>query len=702
MRAENVYFNEFIKTDIHMNIPIYQREYSWQKEQWKELWEDIVEIGLDDTRNSYFVGSIVYKEDKSSVIGSNSLHRLDIIDGQQRITTLTLLLCSILKSWDDIDDETQYYIKNFIINTDFEKTRKLYLRNKDDYTLAKVINYVFEDIEIKPDVNDSLNVLNAFDEFNKYLKEINPKIIWDGIRKLSIISVELENDDRAQSIFESLNSTGRELSNSDLIRNYVLMDSVNQESLYSNYWSIIESQFRNVNEKDFDEFIRNYLMVKLEKNVTIKNVYKEFKHYKNLKYDDNIEELVKDIYNYSEYYCNMYYGLETDEDLKLAFDSLKELDYGVVYRFLLAVYADYVEVKNSKTFINLSKEDFIQIVKYVESYVFRRYISDLDPNTMNNFFLLLHKNIDKENYLNSFIANMLQYKEREKRRFPTDKEFCESLKTKNVYNRTNVRKHLLHTLEKYNNKEVVNFEGIEVEHIMPQKLTKEWQKELGENARDIHEMYLHTIGNLTLTGYNQTMSNKSFSEKKIMKDGLNSSRIRLNKYFENIETWNEIEINKRRKELFKQIKEIWKYPPKTDEIQKLIEMKKETKENIEYTMEDLFNLDETDERTQAKILYNMLSPLILDMDENITEKFNKYEIAYKIMNKNFVKIEPQIRGLRLKLGINYEDIDDPKKICEDHTGSYSLPTITYLKSEDDVFYVFKLIKQAYNNIKTLN
>ncbi len=699
MKAENVYFYNFIKTDIHINIPLYQREYSWQKEQWKELWDDILEIGMDNTRNSYFVGSIVYK-DKAGVIGTSSLPCLNIIDGQQRITTLTLLLCSILNSWDDIDDETEYYLKNFIFNTDYEKTRKLYLRNKDDITLEKVINYVFNDIEIKADENDSLNVLNAFKEFNKLLKDVDPRVIWEGINKLLIISVKLDSDDKAQSIFESLNSTGKELSNSDLIRNYILMDSNNQESLYKKYWGVIESQYRNLNEKEFDEFIRNYLMVKLGKNVTQRRVYKEFKHYKNLKYGEDIEALVKDIYTYFEYYSNLCYGSEPDKELKKVFDSLKELDYGVVYRFLLGVYADYNNSNVNDTSIKLSKEEFIQIVEYVESYVFRRYISGLDPNSMNNYFLTLRKNIDKDNYLNSFIANMLQYTEREKRRFPNDEEFNDSLKTKDVFHKTIIKNHFLYTLEKYNNKETVNFEGISVEHIMPQRLSKEWQDELGENFKETHDTYLHTIGNLTLTGYNPEMSNKPFTEKKTMKDGLNSSRIRLNEYFENIETWNEHEINKRREKLFEQIKEIWKYPPLTDEIQDLIKIKKEKERDVEYTLEDLFKIGEEEERTQANILYNMISPVILDIDEKISEKYNKDAIVYKINNKNFVKLEPQLHGIKLKLRINYKVLNDPRGICEDHSGRYSLPTVTFLKSEDDVYYVFNLIKQAYENVKS--
>ena len=507
MKANETLFQNFIKEDIQIRIPIYQREYSWQKEQWKELLEDIVEIGADENRSNYFVGSIVYKRE-DGVIGSVS--NIEIIDGQQRITTLTLLLCALLKCWKDIDDESKHDITNFVRNNDFKGTRKLFLRSKDDIILEKIFDNVIHDKEFVFDENDSINVNNAFNYFEKELNKNNPKIIWNGIKKLSIISVLLQDEDRSQAIFESLNSTGKALSNSDLIRNYVLMDSKDSEMLYKKYWSIIESRFTNVAEKEFDEFIRNYLMVKLEKNVTISNVYKEFKHLRNLKYDEDIEYLVQDISKYSKYYINMFYGKEEDKDLKKVFDSLKELKYGVVYRFLLGVYDDYVLTVNGNSNVNLSKDDFIQIVKYVESYVFRRYISGLDPNTMNNFFLSLRKNIDAENYLNSFIANMLQYNNASKRRFPSDDEFKESLRTRNVYKKPEIRNHLLWSLEKVDNNEpVYKGEKIQVEHIMPQHLSKEWQKELGENYLEIHEMYLHTIGNLTLTGYNPEMSNKS-------------------------------------------------------------------------------------------------------------------------------------------------------------------------------------------------
>lgn len=692
MKANETLFQNFIKEDIQIRIPIYQREYSWQKEQWKELLEDIVEIGADENRSNYFVGSIVYKRE-DGVIGSVS--NIEIIDGQQRITTLTLLLCALLKCWKDIDDESKHDITNFVRNNDFKGTRKLFLRSKDDIILEKIFDNVIHDKEFVFDENDSINVNNAFNYFEKELNKNNPKIIWNGIKKLSIISVLLQDEDRSQAIFESLNSTGKALSNSDLIRNYVLMDSKDSEMLYKKYWSIIESRFTNVAEKEFDEFIRNYLMVKLEKNVTIPNVYKEFKHLRNLKYDEDIECLVQDISKYSKYYINMFYGKEEDKDLKKVFDSLKELKYGVVYRFLLGVYDDYVLTVNGNSNVNLSKDDFIQIVKYVESYVFRRYISGLDPNTMNNFFLSLRKNIDAENYLNSFIANMLQYNNASKRRFPSDDEFKESLRTRNVYKKPEIRNHLLWSLEKVDNNEpVYKGEKIQVEHIMPQHLSKEWQKELGENYLEIHEMYLHTIGNLTLTGYNPEMSNKSFHDKK--KEGFSKSNINLNKYFKNIEKWDEEEINKRRIMLFEDVKKLWKYPIITDEIKNLIELKKETQQDIEYTIEDLFNIGEEDEKTQARILYNMLSDMVLGLDENISEKFNKYYIAYKTKNnKNFLKLSPQKQGLKISLAINYEDIIDSKGLFTEENAS--LPTKTLIKDEKDIFYVFNIIKQVYNN-----
>lgn len=691
MKAEEIYFQEFIKKDINMSIPIFQRGYSWQTEQWKELLDDIIEIGRDENRKSYFIGSIVYKAEYGP-----SVSDLDIVDGQQRVTTLTLLVCALLKYWVDIDNKNKHDMTNFIINNDYEHSRKLFLRNMDDITLEKVIDHVIHDKELIFDENDSLNIENAFNYFKRESKT-DSKIIWEGIRKLMFVAIKLDPEDKSQSIFESINSTGKSLSNSDLIRNYVLMDSDNQEILYKKYWSVIESKFSDVNDDEFDEFIRNYLMVKLGENVTIPNVYKVFKHFKNLKYEDDVEGLVKDIYKYSGYYESMYFGKESDENLKEAFDSLKELEYNVVYRFLLGVYDDYILSMNDNSMINLSKEDFIQIIKYVESYVLRRYVSSLDPNTMNNLFLLLRKNIDSKNYLNSFIANLLQYNETQPRRFPTDDEFNEALKTRRIYNKKSIRDHLLHTLEKdMANKEVIQFDGIQVEHIMPQKLSKAWQNELGENFREVHDTYLHTIGNLTLTGYNPEMKNKTFSEKKEMKWGLNDSNISLNDYFENIEIWNENEIIKRKNVLFNHIKDIWKYPFITGEIKNLIVLTKESKQDIEHTVEELFNMGEEDERTQAKVLYNMLSGLILDLDDNFTEKFNKFYVAYKIKNKNFIKAYPQKQGLKLAMNIDFENVDDSKEIFI--KGDESFPTFALLKNQEDVWCVFSLIKQNYNKI----
>jgi len=292
--------------------------------------------------------------------------------------------------------------------------------------------------------------------------------------------------------------------------------------------------------------------MKLGRIPNIGEVYSNFKSYQRSKIQTPISKIVSDIYRFSNYFVNMAFLNEKDPEIKRLLSDINTLKVDVAYPFLLEVYDDYANHL-------LSREDFIAILKLIESYVFRRVICGVPTNSMNKTFATLAKEIDKESYLDSVQVALLL--KDSYRRFPNDEEFRAAFTIKDVYNFRS-RNYLLRKLENYREKELVNVESCTIEHIMPQndQLSTEWQEELGTNWQEIHAKYLHTIGNLTLTGYNSELSDRSFREKRDMEGGFAHSPLRLNRDLASLERWNEEEIKKRAHNLADIAVKIWSIP----------------------------------------------------------------------------------------------------------------------------------------------
>jgi hypothetical protein len=359
-------------------------------------------------------------------------------------------------------------------------------------------------------------------------------------------------------IFESLNSTGLELSQADLIRNYILMDleSKDQANIYNNYWCPMEQSFGQIGyTEQFDKFIRYYLTIKSKTGAipNIRDVYNSFKNYVQKHSEISIEEIIKDIYRYSKYFVNIAFEKECNHDLNKIIASINQLKVDVAYPFLLEIYDDYIHDL-------LNQEDLLEIFKLVESYVFRRAVCGIPTNSMNKTFASLSRNVDKNNYLKSIkmaFSKMTSYK-----RFPDDVEFFREIVVKDIYNFRNC-KYLLGKLENCTRtKELVDTENYTIEHIIPQnlKLSVEWQQDLGDKWQEIQAKYLHTIGNLTLTGHNAKLSDRSFKDKQNMKDGFADSPLYLNKTLAKLDIWNEKEINNRAKILADIAVKVWSFP----------------------------------------------------------------------------------------------------------------------------------------------
>ncbi len=385
-----------------------------------------------------------------------------------------------------------------------------------------------------------------------------------------IVCIALDNNhDDPQLIFESLNSTGLELSQADLIRNYLLMDlnKEEQDYIYNNYWSRIEENFHAQGTEHFDRFMRDYLTIRTGQIPKIKDVYSSFKKFAKQKSEQEFtRELVSDIKRFAEFFCKLAFEKESDTDLNQKIADINALQVDVAYPFLLRVYSDYKKddkegKEEESEEKKITKNDILEIFSMVESYVFRRSICELPANSLNRIFANLARKT-KGDYVESIKDAFVSMKPHQ--RFPDDEEFEGKLIHKDVYN-TRIAKYLLVKLEKFSEeKETVSLEPLTVEHIMPQNpnLSEEWKKELGGEWEEIRSKHLHTIGNLTLTGYNPELSDKSFQDKQLI---YSSSKIGLTLKLKDLLQWNKTAICKRADDMAKKSLEIWKYPELSNE-----------------------------------------------------------------------------------------------------------------------------------------
>jgi uncharacterized protein with ParB-like and HNH nuclease domain len=559
MDARKTQFFKVLDGRKQFTIPIYQRTYSWEITQCKQLWDDIVKVSKDDENVGHFIGSIVFIEEGEYL--SSDITHLHLIDGQQRLTTILLLVSALgdaVEQKGKSEGLSKTKIQNtFLFNVDEEEENhyKLILTQSDKDTLINIL----EGLELSE--KSSRNLVTNFEFFKEQISnsEIDLDAIYKGILKLITVEISLGKDDDAQSIFESLNSTGLELSQADLIRNYVLMGLERQEQtrIYKNYWFKIEEGFGHSEGTDiFDRFMRDYLTIKTHNLVNEKEVYTIFK--KIFYNKEKTEELVKDIHYYSKFFTILSFGETKDKEIKEKIQNINNLPAIVAYPFLLQVYSDYDKKE-------ISREVLLEILDLVESYVFRRQICAIASSSLNKTFARLYDVIKKEDYLTSFKAGLSLMDDY--RRFPNDDEFQDMFQVRNVYNFKS-RKFLFRKLENFERKERVNTEEYTLEHIMPQNASvpQVWRDELGENWREVHETYLHKVGNLTWTGYNPELSDKSFKEKQNMEGGFKNSPILLNDSLRTLEIWNEVEIKKRSKLLADKALKIWKHPNLSQEI----------------------------------------------------------------------------------------------------------------------------------------
>ncbi len=557
MKANEKKFTRFLEgSDKHFVIPVYQRNYDWKKEQCKQLFDDLIDISK--INRTHFLGSIVsiYYDD------GEDLEYL-IIDGQQRLTTLSLLLLAIYKIIDkdllQTNVNKEQIRDEYLINKYSKDDKKIRLKPVKNDKNAFASLFKEEEDDYIQDTNITINFQYFYERILK--KELSIDKLFLAIKQLIIVDIELKNgEDDPQLIFESLNSTGLNLKESDKVRNFILMKEnfATQERYYTLYWNKIEEN-TNYNVSDFT---RDYLTIK-ERSIPNKNkVYLHFKRYvtSNIL---NIEELLKDLLKFSTYYKKIINSKVNTDEVSLILNKINRLESVVTYPFIMEIFED----KDNDI---ICEDDIKSILNIIVIFVFRRLICEVPTNALNKIFMVMCREIKKHNDFKEHYVEIFKYiitRKKLTQRFPDDEEFGLKIVQKDIYNFKSKNKlFLLEQLENYDNKERVDIENLisndtlTIEHIMPQKLTPIWRESLGSDYEAIQEKYLHTLGNITLTGYNSKLSNKSFCEKRDMKKGFKESRLFLNKALHNLEYWNEEEIINRANYLKDRVLKIWTFP----------------------------------------------------------------------------------------------------------------------------------------------
>ncbi|MEQ8302906.1 MAG: DUF262 domain-containing protein [Cyclobacteriaceae bacterium] len=623
MKANEVSLNSFLsQTKTQFIIPVYQRNYDWTEHQCSQLFTDILEVGKRQGE-THFIGSIVFIHD--GVYTSSDVKQLVVIDGQQRLTTFSLLYLALYKYAvkNGLEEKASEINETYLVNK-FVKDDSSKLKLKQSDVNAKAFKFISSEND-PGDYPEFSRLIENFNFFRQRIDKDNFETIENGLKSLLFVEISLErNKDDPQRIFESLNSTGLELSQADLIRNYILMglEPTKQVSVFTNYWEIIEQNAKDIDKEEskVSDFIRDYLTYKTKKIPNKSKVYEEFKFRYSMRDDKFYDETLLELKEFSYHYNKLLNPVkETDAAIRKELELIKRLEINISFPFLMPVYEDYRKGI-------MDKVAFAGVLKLVQSYVWRRFIVGLPTNALNKIFMTLYSDVDQDNYLGSIEESLVRKKGSQ--RFPNNKDIETALLEKDVYNiQSKNRVYFLELLENHNNKEYVSIDNpnITIEHIFPQNPDEKWYGYMApEEFNVMSEKYLNTIANLTLSGNNGSLSNKSFLEKKSMnkegrEQGYNFSRLWLNHYLKEIDNWNLEALQVRYRMLLDRFFNIWTYPD--------VEVDEDFDTDAEYTIYNspeprnrtidyfIFRDEKIEEEEVSKMYYHVIKTLF---EENPT------------------------------------------------------------------------------------
>jgi uncharacterized protein with ParB-like and HNH nuclease domain len=675
MKANELQIINFLQApNVQFVIPVYQRNYDWKNAECKELFNDIISVETED-RGTHFIGSIVFVHE--GTYSTSEVKELVIIDGQQRLTTINILYVALYrfaKENNKTQDAERLY--NMFLTNQYvqNESSKLKLKQTDTNSLA------FQAIlrGTQNEFGTFSNVIENYNFFRSNMNDDNFEIILRGLNRLIFVEISLERDkDDPQRIFESLNSTGLDLSQSDLIRNFILMDlpPKDQNRIFETIWNPIEENAKDIIKQSslVSEFIRDYLTLRNKKIPNKNKVYAEFKSLYSNKKEDAYHQELENIKSLSVHYKKLVNpSTVSDANIRKELEYINRLEINVAYPFLLQVFED---AENGL----LSEKDLIKILKLIQSYAWRRFVVGLPTNALNKIFMSLYAEVDTEEYYDSITKVLL--KKRGSAKFPSNEDIKTALKDRDLYNtQPKNRNYLFEMLENYNNREYVNTnnENITIEHIFPRNPNEVWSKDLSSEEYFLFkEKYLNTIGNLTLSGNNGALGNKSFLAKKEMNNdsgeqGYNYSRLWLNAFLKSLDTWNVVNYEQRLNIICDRFLKIWEYPDVVimdsgdSEEQNIFDAESPRNKKLEYY---IFENTKIEEDTIAQMyyfviknLYEKNSQLLISNQDvfKITRNAADFRAPQEIVNGWFVEanIDSNTKFGWLKKLLNLFELED--------------------------------------------
>ncbi len=693
MRAINSPFTKIMNGTTQFVVPVFQRDYRWSESQCEQLWKDILQIAEDKTARQHFLGSVVYVSTGDTAA---TFTRWLLIDGQQRVTTITLLLAALrdhllATGWAGSEDSPTaagieaYFLKN--VNENDARKPKLVLRRHDQETLRSILDPCERPAAASP------RIIENYEFFREQIATADPDLVYRGIGKLVVVDVTLEaGSDDPQLIFESLNSTGIDLSQSDLIRNFILMrlPEKQQTALYEGYWSKLERLFRG-SETTFDAFLRDYLAFKARasKQGKADEVYQAFRRaFPTLVGScGGLEPLLEELLRFGRYHAA--FSTDAAGFPALAEDLARLRKQVDVPAMLVMRLFDCHERCQS-----LSAAEFRRALGIVESYVFRRAICGEQTRGYWQVFANLAYLIGDATPLTDLEVGMARL--RDAYRYPGDPDFRRELLCRDIYG-LRVCGYLLDRLENHGSKEPTNTSSYTIEHVLPQneRLPEAWQKMLGSEWKSVQATWVHRLGNLTLTGYNSSYSDRPFEEKKTIAGGFNETSVRLSKFIRDQPKWTASEIEQRGDLLAKRAVEIWP-PLVVDPL--LIERAKEAELKDLANRRDVAKVPMT---AAARHIFEKLRARIREIDPTVYEVAEAKSVSYHAPGF-FLEVLPRKQRLNLLLPLDHAEIDDPHGIAEDTTkwaylvcANHDGGVLVTVFDEADIDQAMPMIRQAY-------
>lgn len=642
MHGADADFHAILKPAIQFRIPVFQRDYLWEEQHCAQLFQDILRIGRAEGGSHHFVGSVVCMDAGKNFPG---FAEWIVIDGQQRLTTLTLLVAALrdhirAAGWTGCDDGPtegrliSYFLKNE--HESGERRYKLVLRGHDHTTLKAVVDGRGREDLPSP---RSERILESYRLYREKLETEDPSTVYRGINRLRIVNVTLDRTvDDAQMVFESMNSTGLSLSQSDLIRNYLLMnlEEQRQSDLYARYWRAMEDTFRGA-PWALDNFFRAFIGWQTRLEVRSDDVYSQFRTYRE-KRAENLEALLSDLKRYSGYYAAFVLG-QTDAwpVLREPFARIRHLAGDPVAILIMRLFECFDRLKA------LSEREFYGCLGILESYLLRRAVCGLPPNSYARVFANVSRSIRDDRVLDSFCVALLN----QGYEFPSDRQFRDALTTHDIFGKRACR-FLLETLEKHGSKEPVSTSLLTIEHILPRTLTAPWRLMLGNDAEQVHATWLHRLGNLTLTGYNSEYSNRPFVKKRDAPSGFRQSALRLNSLVRDQECWTDDQIRSRGEALAAGALDIWPRPGVSPEAKRRIrelDLREEARHR---------NLESVPMEPGVRELFEGLRSM-LPSEKSMIEMPEKRSIAY-FCPDFLLEVIPRKEYLTLLFGVEFGDV----------------------------------------------